>query len=190
MQLTQHHRHWHIHRRMGVIKSSIIIFLESSPRMCISFLLNPHHDLIYPKTFIKHLQSGGSSRLTFNSQWRSSQFLIIINDDQANDQILDYLFCIHKPCELSQCSGSSELNRFISYPNNPTGGVVLNGDSNELLFGVDDDAGPELPGDRIEFVLYRNSPDILAFLEIILIRFSTATGQPSCRPSSQHNYSE
>lgn len=59
----------------------------------------------------------------------------------------------------------ARLDRFISYPNNPTGGVVLNGDSNELLFGVDDDAGPELPGDRIEFVLYLNSPDILAFLK-------------------------
>lgn len=52
----------------------------------------------------------------------------------------------------------------LSYPNNPDGGVVLNGDRPDV-FGVLDEAGPELPpGDRIEFVLYLNNPDIFGLL--------------------------
>lgn len=56
-----------------------------------------------------------------------------------------------------------------SYPNNPTGGVVLNGDKHELL-GVEE-AGPEPPpppplADLIEFVLYRNNPDIFGTVPV------------------------
>lgn len=61
------------------------------------------------------------------------------------------------------------INQFFSYPNNPTGGVVLNGDKHELL-GVEE-AGPEPPpppplADLIEFVLYRNNPDIFGTVPV------------------------
>lgn len=72
-----------------------------------------------------------------------------------------------KPCRVSLKMGASTYWHSppfapSAYPNSPTGGVVLNGDRQEL-FGVDDDAGPDPPppDDRIEFVLYLNSPDIL-----------------------------